>query len=145
MAHVCARVIASTDVFGTGDEGIVVRMGELMDKLREDLTASIRYGPCATYVDLVSLLVADFTVASTDTFIAPCARAVPTGEAVSPRGNMLMDLNVAPAGSVPLPAEDGNAEAIEKAIAYLIGYISPSHPSPSHAVNVPSLAVSDDD
>lgn len=48
-----------------------------------------------------------------------------------------MDLDVDPSWYVPLPAEAGNASAIEKAVANLIGDLSPSHPSASHAVKRP--------
>lgn len=57
----------------------------------------------------------------------------------------LIDLGVVPSGPAPLPAEAGNIHAIEKAVVDLNFDVNPSHPSTSHAVNVSSLAVRDDD
>lgn len=44
-----------------------------------------------------------------------------------------------------LPAETGDANDIEKAVADFIRDVCPTHPLASHAVNAPSFAGSDDD
>lgn len=46
---------------------------------------------------------------------------------------------------MPTIDEDGDDDAIKKAVAELIVDGSPSHASASHAVNAPFLAMSDDD
>lgn len=48
-----------------------------------------------------------------------------------------MDLDVFLSGFVPTPAEAGDANAIVKAVASVIGDVNPSHPSASHAVTAP--------
>lgn len=118
-------------------------MGDLMDKLRVDLTALTRDSLHEVRNELVDLAVEEFTDTSVNTSAAPGSESVSTGEVVLTRGSTLMDLDIVSSGSVPLPAKDGDAKAIGKAVANLIGDISASHPSASLAVNDPSLAGND--
>lgn len=46
-----------------------------------------------------------------------------------------MNLDVVPSGFVPLPTDFGDANAIEKVVADLIGGVRRSHSSASQAVN----------
>lgn len=61
------------------------------------------------------------------------------------QGITLMDFAVVPSGSVPLSANSGEANAIEKPVADLIGVVSPSHPSAPQVLNAPFLVGIDDD
>lgn len=49
-----------------------------------------------------------------------------------------MDLDVVSSEYVPILAAAGKTSAIQKAVASLIGDVSPSHPSKSNAVNISS-------
>lgn len=140
-----ACVVASMNGLGTDVQTIFVRMEDMMEKLWLDLTALIWVGPRAACGELINLVAADFTAASSDNSAAPRAGSVPAGEAAHLRGNTVTDLDVVASGFVPLPAKRGNANDIAKAVAELIGDMDPSHPSASHDVNFPFLTRSDDD
>lgn len=133
------------DGLGTGVEAIVVRIGDVMDKLRLDLATLIQDDPRASYEKLVNHAVSDFTSASIDNSDALCAGAAPAGETVHLRGTTYMEFDVVSFGPVPLFAEAGDANAIEKAVAVLTGDVRSSHHLLSHAVKAPAVTGSDDD
>lgn len=56
-----------------------------------------------------------------------------------------MDLDVFSFGFVPLLTEAGDSSAIQKAVADLNDYVSRSHPSASHGLNVSSFSESNGD
>lgn len=122
-----------------------MRLGDVVDKLRVELNNLVRNSPCAACEKLIELAVATILVASIDFSAAPGAGSVPADEALLSKGVALMDFKVVPSGSIPSSAEDGNANAIEKAVADLIGDANSSHPSASRAVNAPFITRSEDD
>lgn len=93
----------------------------------------------------MDLAVANFKAASVDTSFVPGTGIVSVGEAISSKGVALMNLEVVLTVSVPTPADESEANAIEMAVANLVCDWSSSYPSASHAVNAPSLAGSDGD
>lgn len=145
MTNVGDCVVACMDGLGTGVKGIVVRMGEPMDKLGVGLTSLNRDGPRAECEKLLNLTLADITVVSADTFDARGAGSVPTGEVLPTRNRTLMDLDAISFRSLPPPAIVANANAIENAVADFIGDPSSSHLLPLHAVNAPCPARTDDE
>lgn len=88
---------------------------------------------------LTNNAVAKFTAASGGTSSTPVAGPAPACEAVSSKAIAILDLEFGPIESMPVPAEDGDVNAIEKAVADLIGDVSP------RGVNAPFLAGSDDE
>lgn len=83
-------VVASMDGFVIDVEAIVVRIGNMMDKLRLSFFL-IQGGPRAACEELFNLVAADFMPASIDTSAAPGAGSAPASEAVSIRGTMIID------------------------------------------------------
>lgn len=134
-----ARVIASTDCLCTGVKDIVVWIGDVMGDLLLDYTTSIRDGHRASCEKLINLTVAVFTAAPVDASAAPSAGSTPAGDANPLPSTTFMDLDVVSSGSVHLRAETGDANAIRKAVAELIGNVIPSRPSACHARNALTL------
>lgn len=104
MIDARVRVFASMNGLGTVVEDIAVRMGDLMDNLRVDLSTLVWTGPRAVYEELINFLEAAITAESVETPAAPGTRPLPTCEVGSTRGDTLINLDVVPSGSVPLPA-----------------------------------------
>lgn len=140
-----ARVMPSLDGLGMDAEAIVMRSGDLMDKMRLDLTALFRESLRAACDEFINLAVVSFTAASVSTSAASGAGCDPSGKAVPSGGVALMGFEIVPSESVPVPAKDGDAITIKKAVAVLNGDESFSHLSASHAVNAPFIAQSDYD
>lgn len=115
--------------------GIPVCMVRMIDMLREYLAILIRTGPRVAFEELINRLVAASTVASIEVHAAPRPEFLPTGKVLFTGGDTLRDLDVVLSKSVLSLAEAGKASDIEKAVADLIGDISPFRPSASQAVN----------
>lgn len=87
----------------------------------------------------------NFTAASVHTSAVPGAGSILACEAGISRGAPLVDLDDVPSGSVPVSAKAGDVNTIENTVADLIGDLSLSHSSASHAVSASSLAGINDD
>lgn len=105
-------MVASTDVLGTSVEAIVVRMGDMMDKLRFDFSTVIWDGPRVTCDEFIHLVVTDFTDASVYASADPDAGSAPASGAVHLRDTTIMDLDVVLSGSVSLHTKATDANAI---------------------------------
>lgn len=140
-----ARVVASKHGVGTGVEGIVIRLRDMMNNLQLAFTALIRDGPRVAIQDPINLAVADFTTASIDTSAAAGAASVAAVKVFLLLGSMIMDLDVVFFGPVLPPAEAGEVGAVAKAVADLIGDVHTFHLSASNAITVPSPVGNDED
>lgn len=134
-----ALVIASLDGLDTGFMMFVMRLVAVKDKLRLDLTTLVPDSLRAACKELINLEVADFPTASVDTFAIPAAGPVPARKFVPSMSVALMDCEVVSSDSVPVPANDGDANVIEKVAAVLIVDESPSYSSALNALNAPFL------
>lgn len=101
--------------------------------------------PRAACEELINLSVADLTVPYFEVITAFGTRSVRSGGFGSTRGETPTNLDIVPYESDPLYAEEEGGSAIEKAMADLIGDISPSRPSASHALKTSTSTGSDDD
>lgn len=87
MSDARARVVASRKGLGTGLEGIIIRIREMMDKVHLDFAILIRNGPRATREERISLSVAKSTLASVGGPAASSTGSLPTGEVASARAS----------------------------------------------------------
>lgn len=132
-----ARVVASMNCLAKAVEAIPVRISDLVDKLRVDLTTLIPGGSRPDCKELIHVVVTDFTAVSVEASAFRRAGPVIAYNAANLRSNTLVHLEDVSAWSVLLPKEAVDAKAVETAVAMLIGNASLSDPSASHAVKDP--------
>lgn len=101
MTDARGHVVATMNGLGTGVYVFLVRMNAMMGKPQRDLANLIRTGTRAAFGELIIRLMANFTVTSVVTPVAPFTGSLPTDEVVSAWGGTIMDLGLVP--SEPLP------------------------------------------
>lgn len=135
LADARACVVTPMNGFYTGAETTLIQRWEMIGKLKLNFATLIRIVFCAACVELVKISVSDLTTASVAISSASSTEPLSTDAVGLARGGALIDLDVVLFKFVLFLAEAGDASAIEKSEAGLIGKVRSSHPSASHAVS----------
>lgn len=139
-----ARFVVSMNGFGTWVKDVLVRMGEIADKLQMGFAILIRTTSCVVCEKLINILMSGIAATSVEAQDALGTRFILTGEVGAVLCEIGTDLDVL-SKRFPLPAKGSDESAIETNVHYLISYVTSFNLPAPHATNAFSSFGSSDD